>query len=250
MIDFHAHILPGMDDGAKDIDMSLEMLHMLKKQGIETVIATPHYYSDQESIDKFLLRREISYQQLIASNETSTVGFEDELEKLPDILLGAEVEFFLDIAQEARIGELCIENTNCLLLEMPFCSWGYALTETVYHLISAIGITPIIAHVERYLSEKNNTDRLQELVSMGATVQSNASFFISRKTRRYALSLLRQGYINIFGSDCHNVTTRAPNMGNLQKILRKKVGSFEVDRLNTLSASMLKEKPVALFRRD
>ena len=107
MIDWHSHILPGMDDGSRDIAESLKLLAMLSQQNVDTVIATPHFSPDDESLTKFLERRQKSYEQL-----------QLQLPKdAPKILLGAEIKYYPGLRKHPDLHQLCIAGTNILLLE-------------------------------------------------------------------------------------------------------------------------------------
>ena len=85
-IDFHTHILPGMDDGAENESVSLQMLEMLKGQGIEIAVLTPHYYRDKNTVEEFLERRNASYNRLLQAAENKDI---------PEIMTGAEVRMCL-----------------------------------------------------------------------------------------------------------------------------------------------------------
>ena len=110
MIDFHSHILPSIDDGSKDVEMSLQMVALLQKQGVDTVCATSHFYATQRSPERFLQRRAEAYEALRAALP----------EDAPAIRLGAEVLYFPGISHMAALPQLCLEGTKLLLLEMPF----------------------------------------------------------------------------------------------------------------------------------
>ena len=113
MIDFHSHILPGIDDGSKDVAESLAMLSALKEQGVDTVVATPHFYANHHSVEEFLRRRQKAMDRLSA--ELS--------EGAPTIVLGAEVRYYEGISHLQNLESLCIGDSKLLLLEMPFYKW-------------------------------------------------------------------------------------------------------------------------------
>ena len=113
MIDWHSHILPKLDDGSKNLDEALELLRILSEQGVNTVIATPHFYANDESLERFLERREESYKSLCEALP----------ENSPKLLLGAEVCYYPGISRLDGLEKLCIEGTRLLLLEMPFEHW-------------------------------------------------------------------------------------------------------------------------------
>jgi len=104
MIDLHSHILPNLDDGSKDADESIALLNLLANQGIETVVATPHFYANDESVENFLKRRTESYE--ILSQRL--------YDGLPKIFLGAEVRYYQGISRMPDINKLCIDGTNHL----------------------------------------------------------------------------------------------------------------------------------------
>ena len=101
IIDFHSHILPKIDDGSKDLNMSMEMLKRSKEQGITAIVATPHFYADSSTIEHFLEKREHALEQL-----ESNVSF-----SAPKIVRGAEVCFFAGIGHAEKIEGLCIGST-------------------------------------------------------------------------------------------------------------------------------------------
>ena len=113
LVEMHAHILPGMDDGSKSVEMSIEMLHRLAEMGVAEVCATSHYYAGQNSVTMYLERRAMALEQL-----REAVGAQDDL---PCILPAAEVAYFRGV-EEHHPERLCIENTRTPMLEMPFRS--------------------------------------------------------------------------------------------------------------------------------
>jgi protein-tyrosine phosphatase len=235
MTDFHAHILPAMDDGSADAQESRKMLEMLREQGVNLVVATPHYYCGMETVESFMKRRERSYGML---GDTIAHG----AAALPQIVLGAEVAYFSGMAREPGVRALCMGGSDKLLLEMPFNAWGDAAINEVYNLMAMQNVVPIIAHAERYMDIGGNRDGLEELIALGVIVQGNAEFFISRRTRRRAMAMLGRGCMHVFGSDCHNLAYRPPNMGELLRILKKRHGDGFVDSLAEQGRKMLSSR--------
>ena len=201
MIDFHTHILPGVDDGSKNLGESLQLLQMEQQQGIDIVVLTPHYYSSQNSPEVFFRRRYQSWRLLRGAWKPG----------MPRLLLGAEVEFFEGITALANLQDFCIQRTSLLLLEMPFCSWSERIIRIVEELNGTGGIQIVLAHVERYLSFQGNAQALKRLRQGGILMQVNASFFEGWLSRRKALSMLDKGMVQFLGSDCHNLSSRKPN---------------------------------------
>lgn len=200
MIDFHTHILPRMDDGSKDTQMSLQMLRMEREQGIDTVVLTPHFYAGENDPKHFLERRAASWKRL-----------QEELADFPDpprFLLGAEVQYFEAIGFVKDLSPLCIEGTNVLLLEMPFSRWDANTIRTVLELNSRHQI--VLAHIERYLAEQK-ASVWETLREDGVLMQVNTTFFDGWLRRRRAMAMLNKEQFQLIGSDCHNLTIRKPN---------------------------------------
>lgn len=216
IIDFHSHILPGIDDGSRSLDESIEMLRMEAEQGIRKIVATPHFYPQHMSPERFLEKRKRAEEKL-----------RNELQKctdMPEFAVGAEVYFFHGISNSDVITELTIAGKGCILLEMPESPW----TENMYKEIEGIqrnyGITPIIAHVERYFRPFRTYGIPEKLAKMPVMVQSNANFFLRSNTRKMALRMLKQGKIHLIGSDCHNLSSRAPNLGDAIHVIEQNLG--------------------------
>ena len=129
IIDFHSHILPGIDDGSRDLDTSMAMLEQIRAQQTDIMIATPHFCATQDRIDTFLQLRQQAYDALCKA--TAERGWTD----YPQILTGSEVAFFNGISRSEEICRLTIEGTDLLLLEMPFVPWNEHIIEEVSGLI-------------------------------------------------------------------------------------------------------------------
>lgn len=203
LCDFHTHLLPETDDGSRSCDESREMLRIMREQGVQRVILTPHYYAWREYPEAFLERRTKAVQKL------KTVLSSDD----PILHIGAEVAYFPGIGHSDEIEKLCIGGTDCLLLEMPFEKWHEEQFEDIETLIRR-GLTVVIAHIERYPEGKKRKIR-NRLRALGAHLQCNAGFFLSGATFRHARKWLAHGEISFIGSDCHRSDTRTPNLGEL-----------------------------------
>ena len=210
MTDTHTHILPGVDDGAADVAQSLAMLRASRAQGVDTVVLTPHFYPNRESLNGFLSRREAAFEALQA-----TVG-----PKLPRLLLGAEVAWFPGIEHMEDIHRLTIGNTPYLLLELPYQAWTQEHLDSVWALAEAGRVIPILAHVDRYLRLQKN-GQFQSLLALSLPMQLSAGMFDGFFSRAKALHLLAQGQWMI-GSDCHNMTNRAPCMALAKQYLQRR----------------------------
>lgn len=228
MIDWHSHILPAMDDGSRNTEESLQMLKALREQGIERVIATPHFLANREPVADFLQRRAQAYERLChASNET-----------LPQVICGAEVLYYPGIGRMEDFDRLNIGNSNLLLLEMPMAKWTEYTIRELGELSGTSGLTIVLAHIERYLGLQNR-DVLDRLCENGLLMQVNASFFNNFGTRHKAFKLLQMGNIHFIGSDCHNMETRPPRIGCAYELIAKKFGKEYLSQMHEYNCHML-----------
>ena len=180
MIDFHSHILPGIDDGSKNTQMSLAMIEEEKKQGVHTIVATPHFYADEDSVERFLKRRAHSYERLQEEAEKNNV-------ELPKMYLGAEVYYFSGIGQASMIPELCIQGTGILLLEMPFTQWTSDMLDNVRALVNRPNMKVVLAHIERFYDFQKRKEVWDEIMDLPIYRQMNAGPFLNWKKRRKCL---------------------------------------------------------------
>ena len=203
LIDMHSHFLPGIDDGCKTAEESREVLRLSRKQHVRLVVGTPHYYSDQPVAD-FLAKRKRALEQV---QELLHPEFD-----WPRIMLGAEVAYHQGLLYEERLPELCYEGTHFLLLEMPFSRWSPNVLRDVERIQAVFGIMPVIAHIERYF---RNQDRsvVNELMNMDVLIQINAAYVLNCYPSFRVRHLIRDGYVDLLGTDCHNLESRAPNLG-------------------------------------
>lgn len=208
-IDFHTHILPNIDDGSHSVQESLEMLLSLKEQGVDVVVATPHYYADEEGPEIFFKKRRFAVAKL------KDALIKTRLE-VPMIYVGAEVAYYDSIGQMENLSSFCIAGSSYLLLEMPFRRWSDHVLEEVQTIVNR-SITPIIAHVDRYECFHRKRE-MEKLLSNGAKIQLNCDVFEKIPDLFWAKKWINKGYIHCLGSDCHNMTTRKPNFAHaLQK---------------------------------
>lgn len=230
-IDFHSHILPGIDDGAKDLETSLAMLDMVRAYRTDIMLATPHFYASRDRIDAFLKRREMARDALFAAIS------DQPRSDFPQILCGAEVAFFDGISRATDIRMLTVENTNILLLEMPFVTWTDETIHEVRNLIYKQGLRILIAHLERFLWIPGNKKQVQRLLELPVTIQINAGAFEDNWFHtRTLVKMFQNGQAHVLGSDCHGAHHRIPNLQKGRDFLEKKAGPGileQIDRQGT-----------------
>lgn len=230
MIDWHSHILPAMDDGSSDVRESLMMLEALGDQGVERVIATPHFYANEESVEDFLGRREKSYELLQKEMK----------EDLPLITCGAEVKYYPGIGRMQSLERLAINNTKLLLLEMTVERWTEYMIKELIELAGTRGLTIVIAHIERYMALQNRRV-IERLCENGLLMQVNARLFARLGSRMKAMKLLDYGMVHFIGSDCHNMTSRPPDIGAAFDAIRRKFGEDFFTQMQEYGRSMFEK---------
>lgn len=229
VIDFHSHILPGIDDGSKDVEMSIEMLRMSLEQEVEIMIATPHFYASQQRIDEFLENRQTALEKL-----------ENRRESLkPKLKMGAEVAFFPGISQADRLEELLIEGSRVLLLEMPFTHWSDSTVSEVVDLIQKRKIQVVLAHLDRYMGMMENRKKIARLLEWPIYVQINVESLLSWKTKGMVIKMFKHNKAHFLGSDCHRIVGREPNLAKGRMVLRRKLGESFVQDMDEKGSMLL-----------
>ncbi len=198
LLDFHAHIIPHMDHGSTHTATAIEQLKLIHAAGVTDVCATSHFYPQSTRPAQFI------------ANRTYNRGY--LLDKMgdtprPRLLMGAEVLIYPRLEEMEGLADLCIEGTRVLLLEMPFTTdpWGRALYETI-HEIRRMGITPVLAHVDRYPQHL-----IEELFEEGLVGQINAASLDRLFKPKHLLRWIDEGRIVALGSDLHGAAPKAYN---------------------------------------
>lgn len=229
MIDFHSHILPGMDDGSKSAEMSMKMLEMASEQGVDVMLATSHFYASRHRIEEFLARRQRAADRLA----------EVKKDYGPAIRLGAEVAFFPGMSRADRLDDLAIEGSRAFLLEMPFDHWSRSDIEEVEYLIHRRGFQVILAHLERYMGMSENKKWIAALLDLPLYVQINAESLLSWRHRGPLLKMFKKGQAHFLGSDCHRSDRREPNLGRGRAVLEKKLGTEYIHKMDERGSRLL-----------
>lgn len=221
IIDFHAHILPRCDHGCSHCSVAQSQLLMMRAAGTGAVVATPHFYPSDVSVESFLDRR---------AGALAAMRHRLPLEDLPAVYPAAEVLVCPGLHEMEGLEKLTVSGTNVILLEMPFTRWGEALIHTVLG-VRERGLTPVLAHIDRY-----ELDEVQKLLRHGVQAQVNAEVFGALKNPRPYVELMRAGKVVALGSDLHG-----ESKAHYKRFLRmqKKLGPL-ADEVFARSAELLK----------
>lgn len=212
--DVHSHILPGIDDGSASVEESAALLARLREQNVRWVAATPHFYPSQDHPERFLARRAEAAERL-----ESYLG--EKANTLP-IILGAEVHYYPGMSESEALQTLTLGDSHYILVEMPHSPWSERMFRELEMIRERQGLTPVIAHVDRYIQPLRDHGIPGRLESLPVLVQANASFFLRRSTRGMALRMLEKGRIHLLGSDCHNMTSRPPRLEEAEEVIRRR----------------------------
>lgn len=229
--DFHTHVLPGMDDGSASVSESIAMLREAFRQGITHVVATPHFYPQKDSPEEFLRRRQVAEDRLREQMARET--------DLPSLSVGAEVYFFPGMSNSDTLSLLTIGKNRYIMLELVNSPWSEYIYQEVQGIYEKQGLTPIIAHVDRYIRPFRTYGIPYRLEELPVLVQANADFFLNRRTASLALRLLKSDRIHLLGSDCHNLSDRAPNMGNAAQVIARRLGAEALERIGSYEQVVL-----------
>lgn len=235
MIDFHAHILPNVDDGPERMSESLAMLRESFLQGVDLVVSTSHFYAHEEYPNEFLKRRNRAFRNLQDAMLMSP-------EVYPRVVPGAEVLYFPGISDADGIGSLRIGSSGSILIEPPMSPWSDSMLDEIARLGRNLGCVPIIAHVDRFMLMLHDDTLMDRVRQRGMLVQVNADYFLNPKSAAAAVQNLKRGNIQLIGSDCHNLDFRPPNLG----LAWKQAKAFGVER----EFKMLRENAVKLLNRS
>jgi protein-tyrosine phosphatase len=235
MFEIHFHCLPGIDDGPRDWEQSLELCRAAAADGVETIVATPHVHrepwnnNDPRVIDRLVLEL-----------NTRLGGF-------PKIVPGCEVLFSADLVELWEKGAhgplIGLNRGPYLLVEFPATSI-HPQGEAVIHELTLLGITPVIAHPERNLALVREPERLERLTALGAAVQITAASLLGnlgRTCEMVAGDFIDRGLVRFVASDAHSIDRRPPRLSAARQRVREIWGEDVETQLFDLHPRLLIE---------
>lgn len=222
-VDIHSHILPNIDDGAKDIIETKKMLKIAEQQGIRHLIATPHYIMDNNNYDIAKLSEVFNdIKKYIQENNIDIhlyVGNEILLES------GIELHF-----QDKRV--MTLGDSRYVLVEVPN-NWNWQMLSNWIYNIKQLEYIPVIAHIERFIEDKEDMLKLKELIEQGCYTQVNSNSIISsnKKIKKLTKKLLVNNYVHFIGTDAHSSNRRPPNIEEAYNKSCKLIGKNKSNKL-------------------
>lgn len=236
MIDFHTHIIPGIDDGSHTVTESIEMLKMSYAQGIDTVILSSHFRLGEHKIKTYLKDRQ---DRLDMIREALT---DEDRKLIPKVILGCEIEYNSSINSWDYIGELAIKGTNYVMTEMPFIPWSKEVVRNIDRIALGTPFTPILPHIDRYFHTFTKETYIRHYFDMPEVLlQMNAIYINNVRNVPYFKPLFDDGTIDLIGSDCHGTEWRPQDLGRAIKVLRELCGQETLDRIDKLGREIIKD---------
>lgn len=237
MIDLHCHILPGIDDGAQNIDEALGLAHAAVENGIKYCVLTPHMHEGRYQNDRSSLIPHLqSFRQALAD-----ASIELQLGLAAEVRIGFEILSWLQAGEIPFLGKY--SGRDVMLLELPHDQIPVGAEKLTARLI-ADGIQPLIAHPERNKHVIRNLDAIRPFVEMGCLLQVTSGSVIGAfgpPAQQRAHELLEMGCVHILATDAHNINWRPPNLAEGREAAAMIVGEEE-------SWAMVRDRPWQLAR--
>lgn len=225
LFDMHCHIIPHVDDGAKNMDMALKMLQMEYKDGVRSIILTPHFRCEMFETPQEKIEQQF---KILKKKAEEKIGMDLRL------YLGCEFHANMSMTETLLNQERpTMAGSDYVLTEFSGATDFSFARERVYELVTH-GFIPIIAHVERYPNIRKDMGNLETLREIGAYLQVNAESIIGEEgfaTKRFCKKLIKNNMLDFVGTDCHRTDKRVPNLGMCAEYLEKKMGREYVERI-------------------
>lgn len=231
MIDLHNHLLPGIDDGAKEKNTTIKMLQIASEDGIKKIIATPHFYkgyyeNNYEDVSKLV-------------DEVNRLAKEENIDVT--IFPGQEVFLDKDTVELYKMGIIKgLADSKYMLIELPMNNIPKNALDTIYEL-KIQGVIPVIAHPERYNYIIEKPSKINDFIAEGCLFQINSGSItgvFGSKIRKTSELLIRHGICNFIASDAHSIGSRSPRIEGAIEIV-KELDSELADKIITNSENLL-----------
>lgn len=238
MIDVHSHILPTVDDGAEDMEEAIEMARIYVENGVEKVLATPHFIEGTNSSTKE--RNLIILDKLNEAICNNGINLK--------VYLGNEIYVTMDAFKYIKDGIISsLNSSRYLLLEFPMFDIPLYIEELIYELLLK-GYIPIIAHPERNAKIIEDPNILYNLITKGALAQLNLPSLEGKygdEIKSTGEILIKHNMIHVVGTDAHSAHGRSPKTSNGIRILKELVDQKTFNRISNINGQcILDNKPI------
>lgn len=228
MIDIHSHIIPNVDDGARSVEETFNILKEAQEAGFTDVILTSHF---------LLNYYETNAQELIFWKEKLQEVLKKQGTK---INLHSGMEIYITNQMEELLENkkiLTLANSRYMLIELPLATYVKYFDYVVYYL-EAKGIKPIIAHPERYKCVQKDPDIVEEYIEKGCLIQCNYGSIVNlygREAEKTIKTLLKKNQVHFLGSDVHRENGTYLIILDAIKKIRKIIGENKINELTTIN---------------
>ena len=224
MVDMHCHFLPGVDDGSSNMKQTIAMLQIAAEEGIEAIIATPHYKNSHHCARPETLQNRVAD----VRKEAMRRGI------LISIYLGNEIFYFDEIVEKLDSEEIfTLNGTDRVLIEFS-PSDDFTHIRNSLDNVAASGYVPILAHAERYECLVRDYKRVGELRHMGVEIQINVSSIegsIGWKIKKFCYELIKNQWVDYIGTDSHDDVKRIPKFQKCYRVLTKKFDPSYIEKI-------------------
>lgn len=222
MIDIHSHIIFGVDDGPKTLEDSLALLAEARRQGVTKIIATSHRRKGMFETPEELILSHFSQVKAAASQQFPDL----------DLYYGGELYYTPSVLEKLEQGYFpTLNGSRFALIEFS----GQTLYKDIHQAVtnlSLLGITPVLAHIERYQELEHDEKRVRDLINMGAYVQINSSSVLKPRLfgdkhkvfKKRARYFLDKNLVHCVASDMHNLDSRQPHMAEAYQVVEQLYG--------------------------
>jgi len=223
MIDIHSHILPGLDDGARNLDESIQMAKLAVQEGIHTIYATPHHKNSSYENRKMDIVDRV--EELNVALQSAGIGL--------TVLAGQENRIYGEILEDYEKGEILSlgDKGSYVLIEFPSGNVPRYAEQVLYEL-QFKGLTPIIVHPERNQEIVENPTILYNLVKSGSLSQVTAGSItgkFGKNIQKFSMQLIEHNLTHFIASDAHNIQSRAFHMSEAFETINKHYGMDLLD---------------------
>ena len=240
MIDLHSHILPGVDDGASSLSEAVEIAREAEKQGVDRIVATPHYLEEGYQLTPGETQERVAILQQVLEDKGIDV----------EILPGAEVFLTKDLGK--KVHEHLVSTVNeskYIMIELPVRRFPDYVNDVFYDL-KIMGYIPVIVHPERYEPIREHPNYLYHWIKDGIYAQLNASSLLGvfgTTVKKTAELLVKHNMVQVLGSDVHNTRRRKECMGEGVEILRKIMGDEITERYLKNAENMVENRELDIL---
>lgn len=235
-IDIHSHLLPGIDDGAKDFNTSMEMFRIAAQNGITRMILTPHHKPMHHNASPARIADMIAKTKEVLDKERIDI----------QLYAGNEIYYHSEAVERLEEGKACtMAGSEYVLVEFgPMDGYDY-IRNGIYQVMAG-GYRPILAHAERYSSICSDAGRVEDLTEMGCYIQLNAGSIMGKfgfGTKQFTKKVLKRQLVHFVATDAHDTEKRGPHISECAKYISRKFGEAYAEEL-------LYENPMHVIRNE